>query len=197
MDVKKIVNFIFEIRQLEKQRTSGWHLIGVQKPPSIADQALRTAQIGYILAVMENNPNPDKVTTMLVIHDNGEARIGDQNKVSAKYYNKSGAENQAFKDQINNLGQKIEEKWNAYFEEFEKRNTPEGIIAKDADWLESAFQAKEYLDLGHKDAQNWIDNVEVALETESAKKLLKEMKKTEFSEWWHDLKKMTYTKLEK
>lgn len=197
MDIKKIVNFIFETSQLKRQKTSGWNLIGAHNPPSIADQALRVAQIGYILAVMENNPNPEKITTMLVIHDNGEARIGDQNKVSAKYHNKSEAENQAFKDQTKSLGKKIEEKWNVYFEEFEKRTTPEGVIAKDADWLESAFQAKEYLDLGHKDAQNWIDNVEAALETESAKKLLREMKKTEFTEWWHNLKKMTYTKLEK
>ncbi|MDH4330568.1 MAG: HD domain-containing protein [Candidatus Moranbacteria bacterium] len=197
MDIKKIVNFIFEINQLKKQKTSGWRLIGVDVPPSNADHTLRAAQIGYILAAMEGNPNPERVTTILVVHENGEARIGDQNKVSAKYYNKSEGENQAFRDQSNNLGEEIEKKWNIYFEEFENRNTPEGVIAKDADWLETAFQAKEYLDLGHKDAQNWIDNVEKSLETESAKKLLEEMKNTKFTEWWKDLKKMTYTKLEK
>lgn len=160
-----------KLTNLKNKKTSGWRLIGVDNSPSNSGHILRSAQIGYILAVMENNPDPEKVTSILVMHENGEARIGDQNKVSAKYYNKSEAENQAFKDQTNNLGEKIEKKWNAYFEEFEKRNTPEGIIAKDADWLETAFQAKEYLDLCHKDAQNWIDNAEEALETESAKKI--------------------------
>ncbi|MFC1623216.1 HD family hydrolase [Patescibacteria group bacterium] len=195
MSIKKIVNFIFELNQLKRQKSSGWSLVGVNNPPSDADHTLRAAQIGYILAEMEGNPNPEKVTAIIVVHENGEARIGDQNKVSAKYYNKSEAEKNAFTDQLDGLGEGIENKWKDYFNEFETRNTPEGIIAKDADWLETAFQAKEYADLGHKDAQNWIDNVERALETESAKKLIREMKETRFTEWWQDLKKMTYSKL--
>ena len=82
-------------------------------------------------------------------------------------------------------------------EKCENRNTKEGIVAKDADWLELAFQAKQYIDQGHLAAQNWIDNVEKALETDSAKELLKEMQKTNFTDWLIGLKKMTYKKLEK
>ncbi|MFZ2226011.1 MAG: HD domain-containing protein [Candidatus Moraniibacteriota bacterium] len=194
MDTKKIVNFIFELNQLKKQKTSGWKLAGIDTTVSNADHTLRAAQIGYILATMEKCENPDKVATILVIHENGEVRIGDQNKVSARYYNKKEAEKNAFIEQLDGLGETIENKWKQYFEEFEERNTQEGIIAKDADWLETAFQAKEYADLGYP-TQNWIDNVEKALETESAKKLLTEMKNTKFTDWWTDLKKMTYTKL--
>jgi len=194
MDTKKIVNFIFELNQLKKQKTSGWKLAGIDTTISNADHTLRAAQIGYILAVMEKYENPEKVVTTLVIHENGEARIGDQNKVSARYYNKKEAEKNAFTEQLDGLGETIENRWKQYFEEFEERNTPGGIIAKDADWLETAFQAKEYADLGYP-TQNWIDNVEKALETESAKKLLAEMKNTKFTDWWMNLKKMTYEKL--
>lgn len=194
MNISKIVDFIFELNQLKKQKSSGWKLAGIDTPPSNADHTLRAAQIGYILAAMENHENPEKITAMLVIHENGEARIGDQNKVSARYHDKKDSENQAFTEQLEGLGEIIENKWKKYFEEFEKRNTPEGIIAKDADWLETAFQAKEYLDLGYP-TQNWIDNVEKAIETESAKKIIAEMKKTHFTDWWKNLKKMTYTKL--
>lgn len=194
MDTKKIVNFIFELNQLKKQKRSGWKLAGIDAPTSDAEHTLRAAQIGYILAAMEKCENPDKVATILVIHENGEARIGDQNKVSARYFDKKEAEKNAFLDQLGGLGETIENKWKQYFEEFEERNTQEGVIAKDADWLETAFQAKEYSDLGYP-TQNWIDNVEKALETESAKKLLAEMKNTKFTDWWMDLKKMTYTKL--
>jgi len=194
MNIKKIVNFIFELNQLKKIKSSGWKLAGVDIPLSNADHTLRTAQIGYILAIMENCKNPEKVTTMLVIHENGETRIGDQNKIGAKYYNKKESEYTAFTDQSKLLGEKIENKWNNYFQEFEERNSQEGIIAKDADWLETAFQAKEYADLGYP-TQNWIDNVEKAIETDSAKKLLSKMKNTKFDDWWKDLKKMTYTKL--
>ncbi|MGW8185145.1 MAG: HD domain-containing protein [Candidatus Moraniibacteriota bacterium] len=194
MDTKKIVNFIFELNQLKKQKTSGWKLAGIETTISDADHTLRAAQIGYILAVMEKCENPEKVATILVVHENGEARIGDQNKVSARYYSKKEAEKNAFMEQLDGLGDVIENKWQQYFEEFEERKTQEGIIAKDADWLENAFQAKEYLDLGYP-TQNWIDNVEKAVETKSAKELIQEMKNTKFTDWWMDLKKMTYEKL--
>ncbi len=76
------------------------------------------------------------------------------------------------------------------FLEYEDRTTKEGIVAKDADMLETAFQAKEYVDLGYKTCQDWIDNVEKCLKTKSAKTLLKEMKKIEFTDWWRGLKKI-------
>lgn len=193
--MKETVNFIFEINQLKRQRHSGWYLAGVPAPDSIAEHVTRAAQIGYILAEMEGDANPEKVACMILVHDNGEARIGDQNKVSARYFNNKEAEHNAFHEQLQCLQESIQAKWKQYFKEFEKRATKEGVIAKDADWLETAFQAKEYVDLGYSSAQNWIDNVEKALETGSAKKLLVEMKNTQFTDWWKDLKKMTYTKL--
>ncbi|MDD5071160.1 MAG: HD domain-containing protein [Patescibacteria group bacterium] len=197
MPIKNIVNFIFELNQLKRQRRSGFQLAGIKNPDTVAEHVMRAAQIGYILAVMEGDANPEKVAAMILVHDNGEARIGDQNKVSARYFDNSQAEQDAFCDQVKNLGGQIEKKWKKYFSEFENRNTKEGIVAKDADWLEVAFQAKEYLDLGCPSVDNWISNVEKALETKSAKALIKEMKKTKFTDWWKGLKKMTYKKLYK
>jgi putative hydrolases of HD superfamily len=194
MEIKKVVNFIFELGQLKKQARTGWWLAGVKDPSSVAEHALRAAQIGYILAVMEG-ANSESVASILIMHDNVETRMGDQNKVTARYINASESEQQALNEQSENLGEEISKKLKQYFNEFEKRNTKEGIIARDADWLEAAFQAKEYVDFGYSSAQNWIDNVEKAIETESAKKLLAAMKETKFTDWWKDLKKMTYEKL--
>lgn len=196
MNTKKIVNFIFEPNQLKRQAHNGFQHAGVKYPDTIAEHSLRAAQIGYILASMEG-VNPEKVATMLVIHDNAETRIGDQNKLAARYYSNKEAEHKAFEEQLQNLNSEIAAKWKKYFNEYEKRNTKKGIVARDADWLETAFQAKEYFDLGYKAAMDWISNVERALETKSAKEILKEMKKTEFTDWWQGLKKMTYKKLEK
>jgi len=195
MDIKKAVNFIFELNQLKRVRHAGFQLTGVKDPDSIAEHAWRAAQIGYILAVMEGAANPDRVATMVLIHDNGEARIGDQHKLAARYFNTDQAEDRAFSEQLENLEDKISVDWKKCFAEFENRNTKEGIIAKDADWLEQAFQAKEYVDLGYQSAVDLINNVEKALETESAKKLLREMKNVKFSDWWQGLKKMTYKKI--
>lgn len=161
----------------------------------MAEHALRAAQIGYILAVMEGDANPETVAAILVVHDNAEARIGDHHKVTARYINAKEAEEKAFAEQLEGTGEILEKKWLDYFSTYENRDTKEGIIAKDADWLEMAFQAKEYIDQGYKSAADWINNIEKAIETKSAKLILKEMKKTEFTDWWQDLKKMTYKKL--
>lgn len=197
MNIKSIVNFIFEINQLKRIRHVGFKHAGVRDPDSVAEHVMRAAQIGYILAAMEGDVNPDRVATMVLIHDNGEARIGDQDKLSARYFNTEKAEHNAIGEQLENLETGVRQTWLKYFDEFENRNTKEGIIAKDADWLEQAFQAKEYVDLGYEAAQDWIDNVEKALETDSAKKILKDMKNTKFTGWWRGLKKMTYKKLDK
>ncbi len=190
-----MVNFIFELNQLKRQYHSGFQLAGIKNPDSVAEHAWRSAQIGYILAVMEGLDNPEKVAAMVLIHDNGEARVGDQHKLAARYFDINQAEHKAFGDQLEMLGSKVKEKWQEYFNEFENRNTKEGIIAVDANWLEVAFQAKEYVDLGNEAAQDWINNVEKALETESAKKLLQEMKNVKFTDWFNGLKKMTYKKI--
>jgi putative hydrolase of HD superfamily len=195
MNTKNIVNFIFEINQLKRIRHIGFKHAGVADPDSVADHVMRAAQIGYILAAMEGDANPEKVATMVLIHDNGEARIGDQDKLSARYFNTQQAEHNAICEQLGNTLPNIRRTWLKYYDEFEKRDTKEGIIAKDADWLEQAFQAKEYVDLGYQAASDWIENVSAAIETDSAKKLLREMKNTKFTDWWRGLKKMTYNKL--
>lgn len=199
--IKDIVNYIFEISILKKEKHNGFKLIGVKDPDSVAEHALRASQIGYILTVLENeknetNINPEKVASILIFHDNGEARIGDLHKVASRYIDSSEAEERAFKEQSELLPLSIKKDIDAYFQQFEKRNTKEGIIAKDADWLEAAFTAKEHYDLGNKLAMDWINNVEKALETESAKEVLKEMKNTRFTDWWTDLKKMLYKKID-
>lgn len=194
MNYKKIVNFIFELNQLKKEKHNGWFLCGVNSPDTVAEHAFRAAQIGYILAESEGG-NPEKVTTMLIIHDNAEARIGDKHKVSSRYISTKKAEVNAFSDQLNNLNKSTSKKFLKYFQEYEERSTLDGIIAKDADWLEQAFQAKEYYDLGYKSAIDWINNVEKALETKTAKLIIKELKKNNFTDWWSGLKKMTYKKI--
>jgi putative hydrolase of HD superfamily len=197
----KTVNFIFELNQLKREHHNGSMLSGVRQPDTIAEHALRAAQIGYLLAELENERlgketvSAERVAVILLIHDNMEARVGDQHKVCARYVEIKEAEQQAFLEQITGLGERLEEKWKGYMAQYKRRDTAEGVVAKDADWLETAFQAKEYLDLGYASMQDFIDNVRAALETESAKELLAEMEKTQFTDWWKGLKKMTYEKL--
>src|SRR3989339_1714646 len=84
------------------------------------------------------------------------------------------------------IGKEIKELW----EEVENGNEIAGIIAKDADLLEQAFLAKQYMEQGYKDCQNWIDNIAKFIITDSAKNLLKTLQKTDSNEWRQHLKKV-------
>lgn len=143
--VQKAANFIFEIGQLKREFRRGFGLAGVTQPDTVAEHVLRAAQAGFILAEMENEKagqevvSAEKVAAMLLIHDDAEVRVGDQHKVGARYFSIKEAEHAAFAEQIAGLGDRIEKKRRTYFEEYENRNTKEGIVAKDADWLETAF----------------------------------------------------------
>ena len=199
--MKNIVNYIFEIGVLKREKHNGFKLLGVDNLGSVAEHALRAAQIGYILTVLENEKHgtdisPEKVASMLIFHDNGEVRIGDLHKVASRYIDSKEAEQTAFVEQTERLPENMAKTLLEYYSEFENRNTKEGIIAKDADWLESAFSAKEHYDLGNTLAIDWILNVEKALETDSAKEMIKEMKETRFTDWWVNLKKMLYKKMD-
>lgn len=183
----KLSTFIFELNHLKRIKHEGYRLIGIQNPSSVGEHSLRAAQIAYILAIMEEHPEPEKIASMLVFHDIGECRIGDLHKVARRYC--SPDEEGAVEEQTEHLGT-VGEKIFALWKEVEERSTPGGIIAKDADYLEMAFQAKEYLEQGYTHASDWISNVGNALKTASAKKLWEEMQHIHSSSWWEGLKKL-------
>lgn len=188
MSQKKTCNYIFELGILKKFRHNGTKYAGVQTPDSIAEHIYRASIIGYILAEMEGM-NPDKVAMICLFHDNAEARIGDLNKITQRYLDSAKAEKVAYFEQTKSLPKTIQNKINKLFTDYGNPSSKEGMIAKDADLLETAFQAKEYLDLGYKTCASWISSVEKHLTTTSAKAILKEVRKTQFTDWWQGLKK--------
>lgn len=187
--MRKLVNYFFEINVLKRMKRSGSWIAGIQTPDSIAEHAFRTAQIGYILAEIEN-ADSSKVTLMCLFHDNAEVRIGDHHKIMARYFETAKAEKKATREQLENLPKKIGEKLEKIATEFMEKKTTEAIIAKDADLLELALQSKEYLELGYEGKQNWLTNIEKSLQTKTAKQIFKAIKKGSLNDWWQGLKKL-------
>lgn len=198
MEKDKIIKYLSEILMLKRLKHEGVKLAGIEVPDSLADHITISTQIAYLLGEMEG-ADSSKCVLMNLFHDNEECRLGDLNKVNARYINIKEAEKSAREDHFSNLPENMAKKVLPLLEEKEKRDTKEGIIAQDADWLEVAIQAKIYTEIGYDGCKNWIENVEKALETESAKEILKEIKENPdfLNYWWQGLKKMTYKKLDK
>jgi len=187
MELMQIVRFLFEMGQLRRIKHEGWKLAGIESPESVAEHTLRAAQIAYILAKMENYPQPEKVCAMVVFHELAEARTGDVHRVARRYVVRD--EEKAVKEQLGRLGNLGEDIFR-FWKEFEARNTKAAQIAKDADRLEQAVTAREYIAQGFSSAVDWINNIRPRLYTESARKLLRLIEKANPTDWWQGLKKL-------
>lgn len=186
--MKELTKFLYETGQLKRVKRSGWWLIGIKDPESVAEHSQRAAVVGYFLAKMEK-VDTNKVVLMCLFNDIHEARLNDLHKVGHRYINFKEAETKAFTEQFSELGDYGEELLPA-LTEYQAKESKEANVARDADLLECAIQAREYLKLGYKDAQNWIDNIWTVVKTNSAKKLLKEIEKVDSNDWWKNLKKI-------
>jgi len=187
--MESIARYIFEAGMLKRARRSGWWAEKVRDPESVADHSFRTAVIAFILAKMEGMDDgaADRLCSAAVFHDLLEARIGDMNKITARYIGvDEKLERRIEREQTDELPEAIKI---AIMKKFDLPKS-ERIILKDADYLECAFQAREYADIGHKGAETWITNIESRLKSDSAKKLLQKMRKMDSNSWWKGLKKL-------
>ena len=179
--IKPIVEFLFECLNLKDIKREWWRYAGVQFPESIADHSLHAAQIWFILANLEH-ADPWKVTNIILWHDMAEIRIGDIHWLGWKHVkNKKEIEAWVIDDQIKNLPMKTEIK--NLIDEYDKKETKESIIAKDADILNQVFQCKAYLEQWHKLMEHYLKNYKDRLVTESAKKMYESIMDSDSYNW--------------
>jgi putative hydrolase of HD superfamily len=184
-----IAKYIFEAGMLKRVARSGWWAEKIKHPESAADHSFRTAIVAFILARMEgmDEEAARKLCSAAVFHDMHEARLLDLNKITHRYVEVSRElEKKVEKEQSKHLPDDIRKSIQGTLELSEK----EQMIVKDADYVECAFQAKEYLDVGYKGAASWIENIKKKVKTESARKLVEQVEKQDSNSWWKGLKKI-------
>ena len=177
--MKDIVNFLFEAGMLKKTPRSGFQFLG-SGGESVAEHILRTLFVAFALCKMLPDADENKVLKLCLFHDLPEARTGDMNYVNKKYVDVN--EEKAVRELTETLffGEEIK----AAVDEFNANETPEAIIARDADQLALILQLKEYDDLGNKYCPEWIAYASKRLNSENAKKMAACIMQTDSSEWW-------------
>ncbi|MFC1548634.1 HD family hydrolase [Candidatus Omnitrophota bacterium] len=188
MKDKNTLDFLAEIGILKRIKRSGWWMVGIPHEESVAEHSFRCAAIGYVLAKMEG-VDPYKVLLMTLFNDLHEARINDLHKVAHRYLNVRDAEKAAFTEQIESLDDGMRGELGSMREEHDSQKTPESLVARDADILECLIQAKEYTDLGFRNAEKFFKQAPDHLQTESARSLWESAKSWDSSTWWEKLGK--------
>lgn len=172
-DLAAVAHFLFEAGTLKQARRTGWWMAGVRDPESVAEHAWRTSLLASVIAALEG-ADPARAAHLAVWHDSQETRTGDVNHLGKKYAPAADPE-QVTADQVAGMPEALARVVQATVAEYEAKETPEAICARDADKLECLLQGIEYREQGYASAQRWIDNSRGRLTTETAKRLADEL----------------------
>lgn len=187
---EKIVNFLYEVGTMRKlMRIHRQTLLTDDMSDSIASHSYRVAIISWFLA-KEEKADPYKTVMMSLLHDMAEIRSNDHNWIHKKYI-------KVFEDEINEeqLGTLPYPDLMNFVGEYEKRESKESILAKDADLLDQILLLREYEWVGNKEAHIWLygkgkdkQNAQLSkLKTETAKRLGESMYDINPSDWWNSI----------
>jgi putative hydrolase of HD superfamily len=182
--MQDLVRFLFEVGHLKRVARSGWWVAGVRDPESVAEHSFRAAWIGYLLARRDGTVDPARVALMCLMNDLHEARINDLHKIGQAYLDFPAAETKAFLDQAATLPEGEELK--ALHLEFQAAETRAAQLARDADRLECAFQALEYVYEGHAHCRPWFERTAPALRTAAGRALYDALAQAEPGVWFKE-----------
>ncbi|MFE2360105.1 HD domain-containing protein [Streptomyces virginiae] len=172
-DLSAVARFLYEAGTLKHARRTGWWMAGVSNPESVAEHSWRTSLIASIIAKLEG-ADPARAAFLAVWHDTQETRTGDVNHLGKKYATSADPE-AVTADQTAGMPAVLASAIQDLVAEYEGKDSPEAVCARDADKLECMLQGIEYKAQGYQAAQRWIDNSQARLTTPTGKRLAEEL----------------------
>jgi putative hydrolase of HD superfamily len=160
--------FLHEMGQLKQLPRSGWLLLGIPQPESVAEHSFRVAMVGMVLASIEG-ADVGRVTALCLMHDAHETRIGDVPSVGRAYVTTAAPE-AVTAHQVSGMPDQAASVLQELTAEYEATQTAESRLAHDADKIETLLQATEYGAQGY-DTATWQENSIAALRTDTGRQL--------------------------
>jgi len=178
--MRATAEFLYELGLMKRFKRTGWEIVGVPEPESIADHSFRAAVTAAAIASGEG-ADPQRAAFLALWHDSQETRITDLPHHVKPYV--TVTPNEAITgDQTRGLPSALAALVRTAVGEYEAKETTESRCARDADKLECLIQACEYGAQGHE-TQAWIDSSLAALTTATAKRIADEVLRTAPLRW--------------
>lgn len=182
MSIKRDIELLFEIGCFRLIPRS-WRRFLAPMAANNSEHSFRVAWIALALAKYEKVDNEAKILKMALAHDLPESRCGDVDYLSRQYAERKEAK--AIEDILKETiySEEMISLWN----EYEKRESVEAKIVKDADNLDVELELQEMKEQGSSLKNIWKEDrnksVYPKLYTESAKKLWKEIESHNPHSW--------------
>jgi putative hydrolases of HD superfamily len=168
----RILEFARILGKLKKIKRTGWVLLGVKNPESVADHIFRVSVLTLFLA--PKNIDRDKAVKIALIHDLAEAKIGDvikysNNETLPGLKEKLSKERNAMQKLLSSISA---EEFLPLYDEYAANRTPEARFVKQIDKLERAIQAVEYEKESGINADDFVNSAKKIIENEELKDIL-------------------------
>jgi len=138
----EIKSLLIPLQKIKFMKRNGWVKRGVNSE-SIAAHTLDATFIGWYLAKIKKLKE-NKIIKMLLIHDLVMAFMNDLTPADKAYRKKSEIEEKAFNRVMENIPSLFKQEYSSLWKEFQKQNTKEAKVAKEADKLATLFQGEAY-----------------------------------------------------
>jgi putative hydrolase of HD superfamily len=185
MDKEKIIDFLVEANKLKDVKRTGWLMVHVKDPESVAAHTFSVALMADVLA-SELKANRQKLLDMILVHDLCEVYAGDiaTRKDGTMYFlgrkgeirkfagNKKLLEDRAMKKILNKLPNELKKKYSKLWREFEENKTKEAMLAHELDKLDYAILAILYKNRADRKVESFV-HVRGMLKTKYLKDLQK------------------------
>lgn len=158
--------------------------------PEFENLAEHTFRVTWIALLIGKHEGADlgKVAQMAMVHGISESRVGELDYVSREYAtrNEEDAMKEMFKDT------KLSEEFIALWEEYEKRESLEAKVVKDADNIDVDMELQEQAARGNSIKKVFASTREqvekTKLYTDTAKKLMRSIKTADPHDWHRNAK---------
>lgn len=176
------VEFLFELGMLRFMPRQWQRFLGPQVANN-SEHMFRVAWLALIIAEREGVKDTGKIMKMALVHDIAESRSGDVDYMSRQYVKRD--EHMAIHDMLAETS--VEKEFLELIQEYEKRESIEAKIVKDADNLDVEMEIREMHSSGHGLAgalQPHRDNVVSKLYfTKSAREMNAEIRESNPHDW--------------
>lgn len=182
MSLPRDVDFLYEIGML-RYVPRQWQRFGGINFANLADHHFRVIWTALVIAKHEGKPvDTEKMMKMALVHDVAESRTNDVDYISRQYVERN--EELAVKDIFEDTA--LEAEFLEIIHEYEKRESLEARIVKDADNLDVDLEIREQATNGIP-IHDWTPYrrqvAENHLYTKTAKKIWDQMQKSDPHNW--------------
>src|SRR5947209_1467169 len=139
--LQALARYAYEVGHLKRSARTGWWMVGVSDPESVAEHTLRTALLGYLLAEMEG-ADAARTAVLCLFHDI-QTRIGDIPYVGKEYL-RAADPAEVTADQVRGLPDEAANAVTGARQEYDAQEWLDAQLADRADRLECLVQAREH-----------------------------------------------------